>query len=180
MVRVGRVHQYRHCPRCKADVTTDMRFCRKCSFWLARPEIEGLRQVSDEDESPKSLLANLWLMVRLFQASLHMVILGAVLGIFFIFVIALITRNLFPSWSHATIESHRVGCYANIRVIQGALEAYLNDRKFSPALASDPVKVLFEAGVLLNRPRCAVDGNHYAIPRGSALQCVGSEGHGLP
>lgn len=184
MVRLARQHQFRFCPRCKSEVAPDNRFCRRCSFWLARPEIEGLRAVQAGDEPPLSLVSRIRVWGQVFQSSFHLVLIGIMLGILLVASVVILARHLHPSWQHAQVEAHRNACHANIRVIQAALEAYLNDHRFTPELASDPVGVLHAAGLLHNVPRCAIDSNRYRIPRGSVLQCIGSlaseTGHGAP
>ncbi|NLI77617.1 MAG: hypothetical protein GX442_14415 [Candidatus Riflebacteria bacterium] len=177
-----RFHAFRHCPRCKADVDPHHRFCRQCTFWLARPEVDGLRQVETRPagNAISEMLGRLVQVIRQFQSSVHFIFLGLSLGAIGTFLLVVMLNSVAPDWVAFGARAQRRSCYANMRVIQGAMEVFLQENRFTPALASDPVQVLFEGGTLSNRPVCPVAGNRYRIPRGSSLQCVGSEGHGLP
>lgn len=180
MVRLGRVHPYRFCPRCHSEVAAEHRFCRRCTFWLARPEIDGLRQLEGEPGIELGLLSRLRLQLQLFQASLYILLAGAVLGACGVVLVVLLGRYMIPSWLRTGAEAQVTACYSNMRIIQGALEAYCLEHRFTRELASDPVGVLHDSGFLHNVPHCPVPGNRYFIPRGATLTCIGSEGHGLP
>jgi len=173
------VHHYRYCPQCKANVEPHYRFCRACFFWLAgnkTPEIRSFDPKINIDGG--SALSRFWLSLGIFQNSFRSLSSGIV--IMAILALTLIIYSwIIPTWARWGPKARQASCYANMRVIQAAIEAYVNDFRFTPELASDPAHLLFRCGYLRNHPQCPVLGNVYKIPRGSRLQCVGSESHGL-
>ncbi|RCK79583.1 MAG: hypothetical protein OZSIB_4337 [Candidatus Ozemobacter sibiricus] len=177
-----RFHSFTVCPECKAEVAPHHRFCRFCTYWLARPDQHGLRPVDPPDHGThwSDSLWGIIDLVKNFRASIHFVVIGVSLGAVGTMVLVLVLHSVAPEWANYGPRAQQRACYANLRVIQGALEAYLQENRFTPALASDPVGVLVEKGFLQNRPHCPITGNSYRIPRGFGLQCIGSEGHGLP
>ncbi|HNV71711.1 MAG TPA: zinc ribbon domain-containing protein [Candidatus Ozemobacteraceae bacterium] len=180
MVREAPLHHYRICPRCKKDVSSSQRFCPSCYLWLARARQEPLRPLQLETDGWRDWVDRVWFPTRVFQFFLHHVILGIVVGIILATTLVVYILTLLPNWNIFGPRTHQRACYANMRVIQTSIEQYVMEQRFSPALASDPVKVLYEVGILSNKPQCPIAGNVYKIPRGSSLQCVGSAGHGLP
>lgn len=174
-------HHYRFCPQCRAPVLSSHRFCTKCFCWLSRPADSGLRNIDSSRDLEVSWTNRLWLQVRLFQASLHFVVVGVILGVTISLLTVVYARALLPGWLGAwQTDVYRSSCYSNMRAIQTSLESYLLEKKFTPQLASDPAGVLHEARYLSDRRHCPIAGNLYRIPRGSSLQCIGSFGHGLP
>lgn len=173
-------HHYRFCPQCKAPVLASHRFCTKCYLWLARPQHSGLRSLDSTSAPETSWPGRVWLQLRLFQASLQYVLVGLGLGLMISLLIVYYSRALLPMWFTWQPDMYRNSCYSNMRAIQVSLESYLLENKFTPALASDPVKVLHDSGFMRDRPHCPASENKYKIPRGSTLQCVGSNSHGLP
>lgn len=183
MVRtVEKFHSFKFCPKCKADVEVHHRFCRQCTFWLARPEQDKLRTIAvgQANRAWGDGLLQAFQNLRDYQASFYIVLFGASLGGIGVLVLILLLNYYAPEWGSYGPRAQQRACYSNMRVIQGAMEIYLQDNRFTPALGSDPVDVLFQSGSLNNRPVCPLKGNLYKIPRRSGLQCVGSEGHGLP
>ena len=176
-----RAHHYRYCPQCKASVEPGNRFCRSCYFWLARPSSEQLRDLALPTENrDNSLLSRFWLFENLFQTSfirlssiVFLVLVGLALAVYYITALA-------PTWYLFSPRLRKNACYANMRVIQTAIEEYCLERRFTPELGRNPAKTLFDAGHLRNLPTCPIPGNSYTIPRGAVLQCVGSEPHGIP
>jgi len=177
-----RFHSYKFCPRCKADVEAHDRFCRQCTFWLARPQSDRLRSVDSRagSDSRGERFLRIIDSLRNFQSSFYFVTFGVSLGAVGVFLLIMLVNYIFPEWATYGPRAQKRACYSNMRVIQGAMEVYLQDTRFTPALASNPVEVLIASGCLNNRPVCPVSGNKYRIPRGSSLQCIGSKGHGLP
>ncbi|MBI3038371.1 hypothetical protein HYY75_04855 [bacterium] len=180
-MRIERAHYFRYCPKCHADVEPHFRFCRKCSYWLARPSDEGLRQIqSGAEKFPRQILSKFWYGVRLFQLSIHLWVTILLFSISTVFLIYLLSRYLGFSLIHATTEAQKRSCYSSMREIQTAIETYCIDHPFTSNLASDPAKFLFESNYLRNRVKCPLPENRYFIPKSSRLQCIGPEGHGLP
>jgi len=175
-----RLHRYLYCPRCKADVDGHHRFCHTCTYWLTDPGRDDLRGLDGGQRGDGRLLGLGANFFQIIQSSYHLILAGLILSVGAALLAVVYANNLFPSWMNLGPQAQRRGCYSNMRVIQGAIEAYMLDHPFSRALASDPVDVLQKSEFLWNRPKCSIDGNRYRIPRGSSLQCVGSQGHGLP
>ena len=180
MVREAPLHHYQICPRCKTDVTGHQRFCRNCYLWLARSVEEPLRPIELETGGWRNWVDRVWFPTRVFQLFMHHLIIGGVAGVVLSAVLIIYIDTLLPNWNIFGPRTHKRACYANLRVIQTGIEQYVLESRFSPALASDPVAVLYEARILQNKPQCPISGNLYKIPKGSSLQCIGSEGHGLP
>lgn len=108
----------------------------------------------------------------MFMSSLMVIMICILLGVVYY-------SSMVPNWMAITPRMRKTACYANMRVIQTAIEQYCMERRFSRALASDPATILFQAGHLRNVPHCPIAANIYKIPRGSRLQCIGSAGHGI-
>lgn len=176
-----KVHHYRYCPKCKANVEPFFRFCRSCFFWLAKPNQEPIRGLapSRETEAP-SRLSKYWVFENLFQSFVGRFSSALVLIAMSFAIVLYYTSSLLPTWMLISPRLKKNTCYANMRVIQTALEGYLMDQKFTPQLGRNPTKFLYDAKCLRNLPSCPIPGNQYSIPKGSLLQCVGSEGHGIP
>ena len=177
-----KVHHYKFCPECKANVEPHYRFCRSCFAWLSRPPREmGIRSLSIKpDTDPRDSNPRFWLELGIFQASYRT--LATFITLFGIcgFMIYLYSITVLPAWMQITPKMKRNACYATMRTIQTGIEQYCLERPFSPALASEPAKTLMESGYLRSIPTCPIPGNYYRIPKGFSLQCLGSEGHGLP
>ena len=178
-------HHYRFCPQCRVPVLQSHRFCTNCFVWLGRPGGASIRALDEEQgvhaKGAEGVFSRFHLRVKVFQVGLQYIIVGLGLGIMIALLLVYYLRALMPTWfsGHGT-AMYQQTCYANMRSIQTTLETYLLEKKFTPGLASDPVKVLFDAGYLQEHPRCPLHGNNYKIIRGSSLQCVGSNSHGLP
>jgi type II secretory pathway pseudopilin PulG len=126
------------------------------------------------------MLSPYWLFENLFQTSFVRLCSGVSLVVIGMALIVFYSASLLPSWALFSPRLKKSACYANIRVIQTALEEYCLEHRFTPELGRDPVKVLHAAGCLRNSPSCPTPGNTYTIPPGSVLQCVGSDSHGIP
>jgi len=183
-----RYHQYRICPRCENDVLGSHRFCRKCSYWLARPSREDIRSIDTEPGARKSWFVDNWLVLRGFQASLSRLLAGVILGVGAMLMLIYLINEIAPRWLMIGPMAKQRVCYSNNRLIRNAIEMYCQDHKFTRELASDPAHVLWKAGYLNAPPQCPVKGNRYeyffksATEAASApfgLICVGSMPHGL-
>lgn len=185
---IERHHSYRACPRCEGDVLPGHRFCRKCAFWLARPKKDEIRSIDAESGSGRSLLYDTWHVLRSFQASLSVLVVGVILGVGAMLLVVMYIQEIFPALLPFSSKAKQRACYTNNREIRNAIELYCQDHKFTRELASDPAQVLWKAGYLSFPPKCPVDGNRYeyffksvasAASAPYGLLCVGSWPHGL-
>lgn len=183
---IERHHSYRSCPRCEEDVLPSQRFCRKCAFWLARPKQDEIRTIDAQPGSGKSWLYDTWLVLRSFQASLSMLVVGIVMGVGAMLLLVILIREVSPTWLPIGPMARQRACYANNRLIRDAIEVYCQENRFTRELASDPANVLWKAGYLHSPPQCPIRGNRYQYffkaTAGSGpygLMCVGSDPHGL-
>lgn len=185
---IERHHSYRTCPRCEGDVLPSQRFCRKCTFWLARPGRDEIRNIDAESGAGRSRLYDTWLVVRSFQASLSMLLVGVILGVGAMLLLVYIIQEISPTWLPIGPMARQRACYSNNREIRNAIELFCQENKFTRELASDPVQVLWKSGFLSSPPKCPTKGNRYeylfkstadAASTPYGLMCVGSYPHGL-
>ncbi|HEY9071672.1 MAG TPA: hypothetical protein VIV61_15530 [Candidatus Ozemobacteraceae bacterium] len=185
---VERYHPYRVCPRCQNDVQGSHRFCRTCAYWLARPQQDEIRTIDGEAGAGRSWFFDPWMLLRSFQASLHVFVTGLIMGVGGLLLLMYLISEVMPCWLPIGERAQRRACYANNRVIRNALELYSQDNKFTRELASDPVQILWKAGYLQFPPQCPTKGNRYEYFFKSSVQnssmpcgliCVGSQPHGL-
>jgi competence protein ComGC len=126
----------RLCPGCGLENLNDLRFCRRCGLEFTR-EVSGDESLVIDLPEPEQGKRPWW------QISLVEVVIV-------VSIIGMLAAIAIPGFSSAKKQAREKACYANMRVILGAVEMYNMDHP-DPMISIEDSTVADPASILISK-----------------------------